>query len=91
MTITRQDINNKIEDGSLIGRSFTLGVAVYELVRDGAELEEDIRSVLVDRLVLLIDADYNKVDHHFTDLALVEAIDLADLDEVINDYYGYDK
>lgn len=91
MTITRQDINNKIEDGSLSGRSFTLGVAVYELVRDGAELEEDIRSVLVDKLALLIDADYNKVDRCFTDLALVEAIDLAGLDEVISDYYGYDR
>jgi hypothetical protein len=89
--IAKQDIENRTKKEDISGRSFTIAVAIYKLVRDGAELGEDIRSALVDSLASLINADYNKVDRHFTDRALVEAIDLEDLDEIAGNYYNYDE
>ena len=91
MTIKRQDIDNKIKNDDLLGRSFTVGVAVYELVKGGAKLDRDIRLALAEALESLINADYDKIDMHLTDIALVEALDLAVIDEVVRYHYEYDE
>ena len=84
-------IEKTIENNDLYGRSFTYGVAFVTLVRGdyfwtGEGSVEDIEWQLAEHLATVVDGDAVKIHNSLSLKALVEAVDIAVIDEIVTAY-----
>lgn len=88
-------IDQYIESRDLYGRSFTYGVALYEMLRHNAlvydDIQETIDDMLVEHVAQLLDITHEKVQTYFSTGALIEVTDIAMLDEMARSLAGLEE
>lgn len=88
----KKHLDDFIETNELSGRSFTNGVALYNMLRNGYFLADNTEQVIEDRLIQHIasdlDIDQETVSAKFTFSAMNEYTDIAVLDEIAKELAG---
>ena len=66
--------------------SFTLGRQLYEYVdKKIGELNDDLHNLLVDAVADKLEANWDKIDLIMDDKNLVDLLDLAELEEIMDE------
>lgn len=81
-----------IEAHNLYGRSFTYGLALYEMIKGNYLITDDINNqiddMLIDHVASTLDIDQSKVSEHFSLGAMNEFADISVLDYIARELAG---